>query len=76
MSDFWVYENWRAHGPQSRLHTGECHYCNHGHGVSTGTRADNGKWHGPFTMYTEAANVSERLPGESNACRICRPTST
>jgi hypothetical protein len=74
-SDFWVYENWRAHGPQSRVHIGGCRYCNDGRGVSTGTRVDNGKWRGPFATYREAANVAEGPPGETNACRICRPAS-
>ena len=72
---FWVYENWRARGHQSRAHTGDCPHCNEGQGVSGhGTRADNGQWHGPFATFAAADALSQRLPGPAHRCRVCSPS--
>jgi len=32
-AQFWVYENWRAHGHKVTVHRGDCGHCNHGTGV-------------------------------------------
>lgn len=45
---YYVYENWRARGHRATVHVGFCSFCKDRQGQSTGTRADNGKWHGPF----------------------------
>jgi hypothetical protein len=72
MADFWVYENRRATGDQSRVHIASCRYCNAGKGV-VGARASNGTWHGPFVDFLAASNVSLALPGLTHHCRVCRP---
>lgn len=72
---YYVYENWRAHGHQSRVHRAECGQCNNGCGVAGGTRSDNGKWHGPYGTFNEADDVSRKLPGEHHLCKICRPSA-
>jgi hypothetical protein len=49
--NYYTYENWRARGPQRvRVHIGSCGFCNEGKGLTTGTRAGNGKWYGPSTV--------------------------
>ena len=82
MASFWVYENQRAHGPQtahgpqSRVHKGECRYCNNGIGVSGAeTNADNDIWHGPFANLGEATGTARALPGPIHHCRMCSPGS-
>nr|CAA9314129.1 MAG: hypothetical protein AVDCRST_MAG46-373 [uncultured Nocardioidaceae bacterium] len=79
---FWVYENRRthgpqnAHGPQSRVHKGECRYCNDGTGFrEAGTHADNDTWHGPFTSLNAATGTARALPGPIHHCRMCSPGS-
>jgi hypothetical protein len=64
-----VYENWRAHGHRATLHVGTCSFCKNGQGQTTGTRADNGKWHGPFSTLNAAQGV---IPGVSpRPCSRC-----
>lgn len=79
---FWVYENWRAHGPQtahgpqSRVHKGECCYCNNGTGVSGArTHGDTDTWHGPYRSFSEATGTARALPGPVHHCRTCSPGS-
>ena len=43
MSDFWAYENWRAHGHIAKIHRGECGSCNDGAGIHGGGQTPNGK---------------------------------
>jgi hypothetical protein len=81
-SYFWVYENLRAHGPQnaqgpqSRVHKGECRYCNNGTGFSGAeTSADSDTWHGPFMSRREANDTARALPGPIHHCRMCSPGS-
>lgn len=68
---YYVYENWRARGHRVVIHESNCGYCNNGRGVSTGTRPDNGKWHGPFTSLDEAIGHSRGLSGDFQYCKVC-----
>ena len=51
---FYVYENWRARGHKAVIHRGSCGFCNHGKGLTTGTRPEHGRWLGPFTTLSAA----------------------
>jgi hypothetical protein len=80
---FWVYENRRthgpqlSHGPQSRVHEGECRFCNSGTGVrEAGSHPDNDIWHGPFMSLSEATGTARALPGPIHHCRMCSPGSS
>jgi hypothetical protein len=73
MTQFFIYENWRAHGRRATVHRGECSYCNDGRGVRGGTRPNNGKWHGPFDNFNAADNTARR--GERRLCGSCRPSA-
>ncbi len=73
MSGYWIYETWRAHGPEARVHLGSCPHCRDGGGSHGGSRPDNGRWHGPYLRFGEASKAACRLPGEWFSCRVCRP---
>jgi hypothetical protein len=75
MTQFFVYENWRAHGQRATVHRGECSYCNDGRGARGGTRPDNGRWHGPFDNFNAADNTALRCGGERRLCGSCRPSA-
>jgi hypothetical protein len=57
---YYVYENWRAKGHAAKVHVGSCGFCKYGKGLSTGTRSDNGKWHGPVASLSAAKSA---VPG-------------
>ncbi len=73
MAHFYVYENWRAHGHRATVHEGRCGYCNEGQGVRSGTRSDNGTWHGPFVTFREARDKASQAT-EPRLCAACRPS--
>jgi DksA/TraR C4-type zinc finger protein len=68
---FWVYENWRARGHRVRVHASQCRFCNGGRGLSTGTRPDNGLWHGPFDALERATAFANSLDTASLECSCC-----
>ena len=70
---YWVYENWRAHGHRATVHRSECGHCNDGAGQHGGTRADNGRWLGPFNTAEEAGSAARATGGTDRRCRSCRP---
>lgn len=73
---YWVYQNWRVNGEQSRVHKGTCPHCNEGRGASgRGTLANNGRWHGPFPTFGVADAFSQHLLGPTHHCRICSPSN-
>ena len=61
MSEFHIYENWRARRHKAIIHRGSCGDCNDGHGKSGGTDSKNGRWHGPFPTLQQAQAVSVGL---------------
>jgi hypothetical protein len=65
---YYVYENWRARGHRAMIHIGTCGNCNHGKGKTTGTRADNGKWHGPFQSIGKAKGAIAGLTPSQCRC--------
>lgn len=68
---FYVYENWRAKGHYAKVHRNTCGCCNDGQGITTGTRADNGRWMGPYQTFEEAWNVAAATEGEASVCGNC-----
>lgn len=56
--EFWVYENWRARGHKAIVHRATCNFCKGGRGLLGGTRADNGRWLGPFKTSVHAQSVA------------------
>ena len=70
---YWVYENWRAHGHRATVHRGDCGHCNHGSGVHAGSGTHNGSWHGPFSTADEAAALGRRQGAAVRACASCVP---
>jgi len=74
VSDYWVYENWRARGHQARVHEGNCPSCNNGEGLrGRGTHPDNGRWHGPFPSFEEANDFASAHSRAPSCCRRCEP---
>jgi hypothetical protein len=66
---YYTYENWRARGHRATIFIGTCAFCDNGKGQSTGTRSDNGKWHGPFDKLSDAeTGVKDLTP---HACLRC-----
>jgi hypothetical protein len=45
--NFYVYENWTH--DRTRIHRGDCTFCNEGQGRGTEDSGRNGRWHGPFS---------------------------
>ncbi len=70
---YWVYENWRAHGHRATVHREECGHCNDGAGQSGGTRADNGRWGGPYTSVDKAVAAAQATGGADRRCGSCKP---
>jgi hypothetical protein len=66
--NYWTYENWRARGHRAMVHAGSCAFCNHGKGLAGGTRADNGKWHGPFDSLTSAKAAVPGVKAQLDRC--------
>ena len=81
MSDWWVYENWRAvPGGEAIVHNGNCSWCNHGRGIHWKRRKasdENGRWHGPYHTENDALAQAKRLRRrETRFCKYCRHPST
>ena len=71
--DFWVYENWQAHGHRATVHRSECGHCNAGQGKTGGASSAHGRWHGPFATGEEAFSLAETKAREARRCRVCAP---
>lgn len=75
MNEYWVYENWRAHGHQAKLHNSTCPFCNNGKGLSGGTRKDNGRWIalGEFNNHLSASQHAKVMArgAKLEECRVC-----
>jgi hypothetical protein len=65
---YYTYENWRARGHKAVVHAGACGFCNHGKGLAGGTRADNGKWHGPFDSLVSAQGAVRGVTPQVHSC--------
>jgi hypothetical protein len=75
MSEFYVYENWRAQGHKATIHRSECAFCNRGSGLHPGSSNRNGTWHGPMTSFDEALDVAQGTGANAKTCRSCNPTT-
>ena len=64
----YTYENWRARGHRAMVHVGRCGCCKDGTGMSGGTRADNGKWHGPFDSVAAAQSAVQGIRAQVHRC--------
>jgi hypothetical protein len=65
---YYTYENWRAKGHTAKIHVGVCWFCKDGKGMGGGTRADNGKWHGPFDTLQEARAFVRGVEPDTHTC--------
>ena len=61
--EYWVYQNWRARGHRAVIHASDCSFCNAGRGLQSGTRSDNGAWHGPFNRFAKADAFAHTVGG-------------
>jgi hypothetical protein len=73
VSDFWAYENWRAHGHRATIHRGDCGACNHDAGVHGGGETAHGRWHGPFRSSDQARSDAGYRGAEVRDCARCSP---
>lgn len=73
MSNYWVYENWRAHGHRATVHLGVCSHCKDGKGQKNGTSPANGEWHGPYRSSAEAVGKAQALAKLTRTCKVCAP---
>jgi hypothetical protein len=71
MTEFWAYENWRAHGHRATIHRADCGSCNHGAGVHGGGQTSNGQWLGPFQSQQEARSAVS-LEASVRDCARCK----
>lgn len=69
---FFAYENWRANGHLTKIHRGDCAFCQNGKGIGGGTRNDNGRWIelGEFETANEALSAARMIVAEGTA-RLC-----
>ena len=65
---YYTYENTRAKGHRAMVHVGSCGFCKDGKGMAGGTRADNGKWHGPFDTLSQAKAVVRGVTPDACRC--------
>jgi F-type H+-transporting ATPase subunit beta len=72
-SGYWCYDN-RVHR-YTRIHRGECVFCNHGEGFQTRREDVAGEWLGPFASYATARDTAARTGREVSACKVCRPSA-
>ena len=73
---FYIYENWQAHSHgRSRIHRGDCAWCNDGKGPDNGDyEGKHGEWHGPFDTFTEAHGEQEGSSAKDKKnCGHCCP---
>lgn len=76
MSDWWIYENWRASPDgEAIVHSGSCPWCNHGRGIHwkrQETSDENGRWHGPYPTKNDALAQAQQLgKRETRFCKYC-----
>jgi hypothetical protein len=66
----YVYENWTH--KRSRVHKGECGYCNGGRGSQPADSGRNGRWHGPFQDEASAIGAARSLrQADTKLCASC-----
>ena len=76
--NYWIYENWRAHGYRVTIHKETCSFVNSGRGIHQGaTPGRNGQWHGPFRNYQEAMRTALEFNHRGNRpivreCKFCK----
>jgi hypothetical protein len=70
---FYVYENWQAHGHGAKIHRAECSFCNFGKGIHGTDNVEHGQWLGPFTSLVEALQVIKHPGIDVSNCKICYP---
>jgi hypothetical protein len=72
---YFAYENWRAHGHVTKVHTADCPFCKGGLGLSGGTRPDNGRLIdlGDLLGVEEAVAAAKKSARESavKKCGVC-----
>jgi hypothetical protein len=57
-----------AKGNTAKIHVGSCGFCKDGNGNDEGTRADNGKWHGPFDTLSQAKAAMRGVTPDACRC--------
>jgi hypothetical protein len=70
---YFVYENWVAEGHKTKIHFGDCSFCNSGKGMHQTENESNGRWLGPFTNFQEAINAATETGGRVSHCKHCAP---
>lgn len=68
ISEFWVYENWRADGHKAKVHQSLCGHCSMGLKESSG---ENDKWHGPFLKLDDALQAANQTGANVTTCLKC-----
>ena len=69
---FYVYEN-LIKDHYSRIHTGNCGFCNNGEGIHRPEVRKGDFWHGPFQSYEDALDAAKRNCGNIENCEYCKP---
>lgn len=71
MAEYWIYENWRAHGHVAKVHSAYCSHCKGGVGQAGGTDPANGRWLGPFATLQSAEAAGARTGSDVRRCGHC-----
>jgi len=70
---FYIYENWQAHGHIARIHRAECSFSNFGKGFHGTDNTEHGQWLGPFRTFENALSAAKETHAEVSTCKICSP---
>jgi hypothetical protein len=72
VAEFYVYENWRAHGHVATIHHGTCSFCNFGRGMHVDSSPSNGRWHRGGSTVRHATHIAEGTGAERvKMCAFC-----
>ena len=73
--NYYIYQNWQAHGMSYTIHKWNCGYCHCGYGMHANIeRGANGVWIGPFNTLQLARQyfVVIEVPGvQQHECNCC-----
>ena len=70
---FYVYENWQAHGHTAKIHKAECSFCKYGKGFHGTDSRKHGQWLGPFVTFADARQAALKTKGTVSVCKFCGP---
>jgi hypothetical protein len=70
---YYIYENWQAHGHVARIHRAECSFCNFGKGFHCTDNVEHGRWLGPYKSLAEVYQKVNHPGINVSNCKICNP---